>query len=502
MHFDWAYTFGLLKNKDFWQATLTVIELSVLVWILGIVLGFLLALGKKSKIKIISTLSGGYIWFFRSLPLLVLLVFIYNMPQVFPQTSVILASSFLSGLIALTLSEAAYIAEIHRGGLNSIHKGQIEAGKALGMKTAGIQRLIVVPQALRISLPTLSNEFVTIVKLTSLVSVISLTEILLVGQRLYTQNFLVLETMLAVAFFYVLIVTVFGWLIGKFEKFIDITHRNPPLLKEDEIPIPTTNKSLANYEFLNNERIGDYALEAIDIHKSYGDHKVLKGIDLNVKWGEVISVIGPSGSGKTTFIRTLNGLESLNKGTVNLMGKPFLKDQTLTENSSAYKEQIIHVGMVFQSFNLFPHKTVLENVMLAPEYHGMNDKGINQLTAIAMLDKVGMKLHANKYPHQLSGGQQQRVAIARALAMQPSIILFDEPTSALDPELVNEVLKVMEQLAKEGLTMIIVTHEMNFAFKISDRVIFMEGGHIVEQGSPAELEHSRNERFKQFIRTH
>ena len=290
MHFDWAYTFGLLKNKDFWQATLTVIELSVLVWILGIVLGFLLALGKKSKIKIISTLSGGYIWFFRSLPLLVLLVFIYNMPQVFPQTSVILASSFLSGLIALTLSEAAYIAEIHRGGLNSIHKGQIEAGKALGIKTAGIQRLIVVPQALRISLPTLSNEFVTIVKLTSLVSVISLTEILLVGQRLYTQNFLVLETMLAVAFFYVLIVTVFGWLIGKFEKFIDISHRNPPLLKEDEIPIPTTNKSLANYEFLNNERIGDYALEAIDIHKSYGDHKVLKGIDLNVKWGEAVFV--------------------------------------------------------------------------------------------------------------------------------------------------------------------------------------------------------------------
>ena len=502
MHLDWAYTFGLLKNKDFWQATLTVIELSVLVWILGIVLGFLLALGKKSKIKAIAFLSGGYIWFFRSLPLLVLLVFIYNMPQVFPQTSVILASSFLSGLIALTLSEAAYIAEIHRGGLNSVHKGQIEAGKALGMKPAGIQRLIVVPQALRIALPTLSNEFVTIVKLTSLVSVISLTEILLVGQRLYTQNFLVLETMLAVAFFYVLIVTVFGWLIAKFEKFIDITQKNPPLLREYELPIPTINKSLSSYDNLNNERIGNYALEAIDIHKSYGNHEVLKGIDLNVKWGEVISIIGPSGSGKTTFIRTLNGLESLNKGTVNVMGKPFLKDQVLTENSPAYKDQIIHVGMVFQSFNLFPHKTILENVMLAPQYHGMNDRGINQMTAIAMLDKVGMKLHANKYPHQLSGGQQQRVAIARALAMQPSIVLFDEPTSALDPELVNEVLKVMEQLAKEGLTMIIVTHEMNFAFKISDRVIFMEGGHIVEQGSPSELENSQNERFNQFIKKH
>lgn len=331
---------------------------------------------------------------------------------------------------------------------------------------------------------------------------ISLTEILLVGQRLYTQNFLVLETMLAVAFFYVLIVTVFGWLIAKFEKFIDITQKNPPFLREYELPIPTINKSLSSYDNLNNERIGNYALEAIDIHKSYGNHEVLKGIDLNVKWGEVISIIGPSGSGKTTFIRTLNGLESLNKGTVNVMGKPFLKDQVLTENSPAYKDQIIHVGMVFQSFNLFPHKTILENVMLASQYHGMNDRGINQMTAIAMLDKVGMKLHANKYLHQLSGGQQQRVAIARALAMQPSIVLFDEPTSALDPELVNEVLKVMEQLAKEGLTMIIVTHEMNFAFKISDRVIFMEGGHIVEQGSPSELENSQNERFNQFIKKH
>ncbi|WP_416231987.1 MULTISPECIES: amino acid ABC transporter ATP-binding protein [Psychrobacter] len=240
-------------------------------------------------------------------------------------------------------------------------------------------------------------------------------------------------------------------------------------------------------------------MEAINIHKSYGEHHVLKGIDLNVKWGEVVSIIGPSGSGKTTFIRTLNSLETLNKGTVNLMGNPFLKDTVLTDKSKPFKEQIINIGMVFQNFNLFPHKTVLENIMLAPQYHKVYDKGINQLTAIAMLDKVGMKSHAKKYPHQLSGGQQQRVAIARALAMEPSIILFDEPTSALDPELVSEVLKVMEQLAKEGLTMIIVTHEMSFAFDISDRVIFMEGGHIVEQGSPEALRNSTNERFNQFV---
>ncbi|MDN5490184.1 MAG: amino acid ABC transporter permease, partial [Acinetobacter sp.] len=211
MEFNWAYAFSLLTNHDFWKATLTVIELSVLVWVLGIVFGFVLALAKQSNFKILSKGSSLYIWFFRSLPLLVLLVFIYNLPQIYPSSSVLLASPFISGLLALALSEAAYIAEIHRGGLNSIAKGQIEAGKALGLKYTGIQRLIVIPQALRIALPTLGNEYVTIVKLTSLVSVISLTEILLVGQRLYTQNFLVMETMLAVAFYYVLIVTVFGW---------------------------------------------------------------------------------------------------------------------------------------------------------------------------------------------------------------------------------------------------------------------------------------------------
>ncbi|WP_228150450.1 MULTISPECIES: amino acid ABC transporter ATP-binding protein [Acinetobacter] len=237
----------------------------------------------------------------------------------------------------------------------------------------------------------------------------------------------------------------------------------------------------------------------MDIHKSYGDHEVLKGINLNVKWGEVISIIGPSGSGKTTFIRTLNGLEKLNHGTVNLLGHPFLKDQSITDESVQYKSQIIHVGMVFQSFNLFPHKTILENVMLAPQYHQLDTPMANKVTALAMLEKVGMKQHAKKYPHQLSGGQQQRVAIARALAMHPSVILFDEPTSALDPELVSEVLKVIEELAKEGLTMIIVTHEMNFAFKVSDRVVFMENGYVVANDSPDNLLKSENNRLQNFI---
>ena len=499
MDFNWAYTFSLFSHKSFWVATWTVIELSVLVWVIGIVLGFILAFAKQSKFKAVAWASDLYIWFFRSLPLLVLLVFTYNLPQIFPASSIVLASPFIAGLIAMTLSEAAYIAEIHRGGLTAIHKGQIEAGKALGIKYSGIQRLIVIPQAFRVALPSLGNEYVSIVKLTSLVSVISLTEILLVGQRLYTQNFLVMETMLAVAFYYVLIVTLFGWLLGWFERKIDITNRKPGLLEENDPLNMLPIASVRARKEISTEQVGEYALEAIDIHKSYGNQEVLKGINLNVKWGEVISIIGPSGSGKTTLIRTLNGLETLNKGTVNLLGQAFLKDQEITEHSPEYKKQIIHVGMVFQSFNLFPHKTILENVMLAPLYHNLGTVLDSKITALAMLEKVGMKQHANKYPHQLSGGQQQRVAIARALAMQPSIILFDEPTSALDPELVNEVLKVIEELASEGLTMIIVTHEMRFAFKVSDRVVFMEGGHVVLNDAPEVLEKTDNERFQRFI---
>lgn len=501
MPFDWSYTLSQLWNVSFWKACLVVIELSLIVWLLGIIFGFILALAKQSKNRFIAKTTSTYIWFFRSLPLLVLLVFTYNLPQIYPSTSTFLASPFIAGAIAMFLNESAFIAEIHRSGLSSIPKGQVEAGKALGIRYVGIQKLIVIPQALRVAMPSLSNEFVTIVKLTSLVSVISLTEILLVGQRLYTQNFLVMETMLAVAFYYILIVTVFGWVLTWFERKLDVSLRQPGLLPADSPlnnmqyttqaePIPSKKNPLHR---------GEYALETHQVCKSYGDHQVIKGIDLKIKWGEVVCIIGPSGSGKTTFIRTLNGLEELTSGKVSLLDQPFLSSDIDLKNNQNYQKNIVHVGMVFQSFNLFPHKTILENVTLAPNYHQKSDALINKITALTMLEKVGMKQHANKYPHQLSGGQQQRVAIARALAMKPSVILFDEPTSALDPELVGEVLKVIEDLAKEGMTMIIVTHEMDFALQVSNRVVFMENGHVVVDESPAQIIQSDNLRLQQFM---
>lgn len=485
MSFDWTYILSLFAEPAFWNATWTVVELSVTTWLLGIVAGFVLALGKQSSNKVVSGVSGLYIWFFRSLPLLVLLVFIFNIPQVFPGTSGFLGNPFIAGLVALVLSEAAYIAEIHRGGLLSVARGQVEAGKALGVRYVGIQRLIVVPQAFRIALPTLINEYITIVKLTSLVSVISLGEILLVGQRLYTQNFLILETLTAVACFYVLIVTVFGFLLKALERQLDISRRQPGVVKLSEAAVKPTSPSKA----LKLEQKGEYALELVQGRKSYGSHEVIKGVSLKVKWGEVISIIGPSGSGKTTLIRCLNGLEALNKGAVLLQGEPFLAGTENARDKQAQQDphRIVHIGMVFQSFNLIAHRTVLDNVMMAPLYHHHDSREATKQLSLAMLAKVGLAEHANKYPHQLSGGQQQRVAIARALAMEPAVMLFDEPTSALDPELVNEVLKVITQLAEEGMTMVIVTHEMNFAFNVSDRVVYMESGQVIYDAPPKEL---------------
>jgi len=229
--------------------------------------------------------------------------------------------------------------------------------------------------------------------------------------------------------------------------------------------------------------------------KSYGTFTVLHGIDLDIAEGEVVCVIGPSGSGKSTLIRCINHLEA------------FSPDSTITvdgirvEPGAALAKVRAEVGMVFQSFNLFPHMTVLKNVMLAP----MRVRGTSEAEAARkareLLARVGISEQAEKYPGQLSGGQQQRVAIARALAMEPKVLLFDEPTSALDPEMVGEVLDVMRHLAGTGVTMVVVTHEMGFARQVADRVIFMDGGKLIEMGSPAEIfDNPREERTRGFLR--
>ncbi|MCO8169127.1 amino acid ABC transporter ATP-binding protein [Pseudomonas sp. 21LCFQ02] len=230
------------------------------------------------------------------------------------------------------------------------------------------------------------------------------------------------------------------------------------------------------------------------VQKYYGDNHVLKGVDLDIEIGEVVSIIGRSGSGKSTLLRCINGLEGYQQGSIKLAG------MTVTDRDSQAREIARSVGMVFQSFNLFPHMTALENVMLAPRRVLKKSDAECRELAAQMLEKVGLGERLDYYPSSLSGGQQQRVAIARALAMSPKVLLCDEITSALDPELVGEVLKVLEQLAKEGMTLILVTHEMNFAREVGDRVVFMHQGKVWEQGDSRELfANPQTAEFKQFI---
>ncbi len=233
-------------------------------------------------------------------------------------------------------------------------------------------------------------------------------------------------------------------------------------------------------------------IEIKGLCKSFGDHEVLKGIDQNVEEGEVLCIVGPSGSGKSTMLRCINRLEEPTGGEI------YIDGELVTEkNVDAMRTKM---GMVFQSFNLFPHKSVLENLTIGPVNVKKADKKQSEEKGLALLERVGLAEKAGEYPRNLSGGQQQRVAIARALAMDPEVMLFDEPTSALDPEMVGEVLDVMKSLAKEGMTMIVVTHEMGFAKEVADKVIFMDGGYIVEQGTPDEvLNHPQMDRTKDFL---
>ena len=235
-------------------------------------------------------------------------------------------------------------------------------------------------------------------------------------------------------------------------------------------------------------------LKVNNLHKKFGSLEVLKGVNAQIKKGEVVVVIGPSGSGKSTFLRCLNLLEEPSEGEI------IFEDIKINDKKTDINKVREKMGMVFQQFNLFPHLTVLDNITITPEKVLKKSKAAAEETAYKLLKKIGLEDKAASYPGELSGGQKQRIAIARALAMEPDVMLFDEPTSALDPEMVGEVLNVMKELAAEGMTMIVVTHEMGFAKEVGDRVIFMDGGNIIEEGTPEEIfESPKNERTKSFL---
>ncbi len=455
MQFDWS---------AIWPAIPLLIEgakmtlwISVLGLAGGLVIGLLAGFARTFGGWIANHVALVFIEVIRGTPIVVQVMFIYfALPMAFNDLRI---DPFTAAVVTIMINSGAYIAEITRGAVLSIHKGFREAGLALGLSRWETIRYVILPLALRRMLPPLGNQWIISIKDTSLFIVIGVAELTRQGQEIIAGNFRALE-----------ISERRGGVLSDYYPGAELYSASSG--KKDENPV---------IEFKN-------------VSKHFGPTQVLHNIDLNIAQGEVVVIIGPSGSGKSTLLRCINKLEEITSGDLIVDG--------LKVNDPKVDERLIRqeAGMVFQQFYLFPHLTALENVMFGPlRVRGANKEEAEKL-ARELLAKVGLAERAHHYPSELSGGQQQRVAIARALAVKPKMMLFDEPTSALDPELRHEVLKVMQDLAEEGMTMVIVTHEIGFAEKVASRLIFIDKGRIAEDGNPQVLiKNPPSQRLQEFL---
>ncbi|RWR34622.1 amino acid ABC transporter permease/ATP-binding protein [Sinirhodobacter populi] len=492
--------------------------------VFGFALGTVLALARVSGSPLLAALAWGFIWLFRSLPLIVLLLILNNLGYLYETVSLgvpftdisffsygttQLMTPFLAAVLGLTLNLGAFSAEVIRGGILSVDQGQHEAAAALGLPKGHQARRIVLPQAMRSIVPTAFNEIIGLAKGTSMVYVLALPELFYTIQIIYRRNLEVIPLLMVATVWYLIILSVLSVIQYHIERHYarGALRTLPPnafrvvfawlgLVSLQPQPKPEPKAAPAPAEA---PRATDLSLglpeggrvEIHDVSKSYGALQVLRDVSLVFPAGSVTAILGPSGSGKSTLLRTINHLERVDSGFItidgNLVGYRREGDTLYELKESEILSRRTDVGMVFQNFNLFPHLTVLENITEAPiTVRGLPKAEAAQL-ARDLLARVGLADKADAYPRQLSGGQQQRVAIARTLALKPKVLLFDEPTSALDPELVGEVLDVIQELARSGITLIIVTHEIGFAREVADRVVFMEQGRVVETGTPAQV---------------
>ena len=547
-------------------------------------LALILALVRKSRLRPVRYVVGLYIWVMRGTPILLQLIFLYN---VLPQWGIRL-SAFQTAAVGLGLNEAAFSAEIIRGGLSAVGQSQLDAAASLGMSPVLTLRRVQIPQALRVIVPTLANEAIAMVKNTSLASVIAVSELTLRSEQIVSVNFQYVSVFGAAAIIYLVATTTLVGLQRYCEDLFDLDkqHRlrlegrsrwsgsfvgltnafrrarlgdvalrpvpagsgvaggpslpssyggmsapfepNPPTqggngyVRRGSRP---TQRSLAHTEehsrlyteYWDAIRLaaqrGPSPSEAIirieRLQKRFGHREILKGIDLEVARGEVVCLLGPSGSGKSTLLRIVDGLDSGNAGEVTVNGMHLghhagagdvLRALPMAHRFRSRDRLRAGAAIVFQQFNLFQHMTVMENLIEAPTRVLGIDRDLALEAGQMLLREVGLESHESSYPHQMSGGEQQRVAIARALALAPEVMLFDEPTSALDPERVGEVLRVMSQLAGQGMTMVVVTHEVEFARRSASRVVFMDDGVIVEEGTPEQIfDAPREERTQEFL---
>ena len=479
--FDYTLFFEVLTSSLIINSVWVTIWVSICAQSIGIAIGLISGPMLLSKNKVIYGISWFYLWVFRGTPLLAQILFFYSaLPQMGLKLNLI-----ATGLLALGINEGARMAEVIRSGLISVPITQHEAAKALGLNKFKSMVFIVFPQAFRIILPPLGNNFIYMIKATSLLSVISFSELMRVSQQLSQSTTRPLEIYLAAAIWYLLLITIWTVIQNKIENSLEIKNKKPEKL------IQSANKKIKDIfeqtektkNYYNNKKKQKIILEAQKINYQIGDFKILKNIDLKIYEGEKVIIMGPSGSGKSTLLKTLNWITVPDKGDIyferKCLGHKTDSQGKLIKRSNYEIEKIRQrIGMVFQQFSLFQTHTALENVSIGLKILKKEKPHLAEEKSRYLLDQVGLKDKYDSFPIELSGGQRQRVAIARALSMDPSVLLFDEPTSSLDPETVGGILKLISDLALKKIPMVIITHEVGFAQKVADRVIYMENGEI------------------------
>jgi polar amino acid transport system permease protein len=526
-----AEMLGYVVNPFLLAGAWLAVEIAALAMLGGMAMGLGLALMRMSRLAPIRAIAWLYIWFVRGTPQLLQLVFIYD---ALPPLGITL-DTFTTAVLGFALNEAAFSAEIIRGGILSVNRNQAIAATAFGMGPFVTLRRIILPQAMKAILPGMANDVISMIKGTSIASVIFVNELTFRSQQVVGQNFKFFTVFAAAGIIYLAMTSAVAIVQAVLERRFNLeidrsagrgsglgslfgfSLFKPPARERQapeatptlQAPAPVAPITLDWIRKVtagpSEEATNEPFVTFRNVHKSYGAREVLRGIDLEVRKGEVVVIMGPSGSGKSTLLRLVNHLEALDWGEIQVEGKYVgyrKRDKILRPiRDLARARADARIGMVFQHFNLFDHLTALENVMEAPLSVYREPPEKVRTLALNLLAAVGLSQHMDKLPHRLSGGQQQRVAIARALAISPRLMLFDEPTSALDPELVGDVLAVMRRLAEAGMTMLVVTHEVRFAQDVADRIVFMDEGLVVEQGTPAEvLRNPKQERTQRFLR--
>ena len=509
MGWNWVIFSDALTSPLLLRAAWTTVWVAVVAQVIGTVIGILVAPTMLSPRALVRAPAQGYRWLFQGTPLLVqILAFFAVLPQLGVPLGIV-----ASGLLALGLNEGARMAEIVRAGLMSVDEGQREAALSLGLKRWQIFVLVVLPQAVKVIIPPLGNNFNYMLKATSLLAAISFAELLRTSQQMAQFTTRPLEVYSAATIYYLLMTSAWDAIQRRLERWADAAKAARGNQLWDRRPGQRALEPAV--ETFLSRTLGSGAagaagaaralVETRGLRKRFGMHDALAGVDFAVAQGEVVAIIGPSGCGKTTLLRCLNALATPDRGAIVVGGETIGMRRgdgggLAPLPTRTVDRQRREIGFVFQRFHLFRHLTALENVALAPRLVLGKSRRDARALARELLARVGLDDKADAYPNRLSGGQQQRVAIARALAMKPRLMLFDEPTSALDPETVHEVLDVIRALVRNGMTIVMVTHEMGFAREVADRIVFMSNGDIVDQApTEAFFATGRDPRTEEFL---